>query len=81
MATATVSVQGCSLDGGGQQCIDIHICCAEAGIALGTSFPVNLARPVSQVVQDIKAGARQVLLNVGGPTVTDNDIYLFGGPT
>lgn len=81
MTTMTVTIQGCVLQGG-QQALDFHICCAEFGISTGSSTVLDLARPPSQVVASIKATARQVLIDVGGPNIpSDNDIYRFGGPT
>lgn len=77
----TVYVQDAYLDGDGEHAVNVHICSKALGIDTFTAFPVNTNRTPPQVVADIKAGVRQVIIDLGGPTVANADIYLFGGPT
>ena len=81
MTTMTVTVQHCSLQGG-QQALDYHLCYPAQGLETFSSTVIDTARPPAQVTASIKAAARQVLIDIGGPSVAaDNNIYLFGGPT
>lgn len=80
MATAAVHVNNVALSGA-TAAVEFHIVSVDSNIETFSGVNINFARPPAQVVADIKAAARQVILSLGGPTIIDADIYLFGGPT
>jgi hypothetical protein len=80
MATAAAHVTALAIEGT-TPTVEIEIVCAEIGLRASTNLPTNLARPPVQVVADIKALVRNTIVALGGPSIIDSDIYLFGGPT
>lgn len=80
MSTAAAHVSALALEGN-VATVELDVVCAEFGIRTNTNLPTNLARPAAQVTADIKAVVRSTIINAGGPSIIDADIYLFGGPT